>query len=120
MIEPHQVVATLSCLTSVARPLVAGGEEFPAGQLHVLTLLRLALPGIDPNDFRKSMVNSLRCKLVPYQKKSKGVSFICHFFDLTDLFHQDALQVQFLDWTLLSSVSSKGLHVKSMQVERDL
>ncbi len=27
------------------------------GQLHVLTLLRLSLPGIDPNDFRKSMVS---------------------------------------------------------------
>ena len=78
VIEPHQVVATLSCLTSVARPLVAGGEEFPAGQLHVLTLLRLALPGIDPNDFRKSMVSSLSCKIVPFQRKSKGVSFICH------------------------------------------
>ena len=54
VIEPHQVVATLSCVTSIARSLVS--DEFPGGQLHVLALLRLALPGIDPNDFRKSMV----------------------------------------------------------------
>jgi len=53
VIEPHQVVATLSCVTSIARSLVS--DEFPGGQLHVLALLRLALPGIDPNDFRKSM-----------------------------------------------------------------
>ena len=63
VIEPHQVVATLSCITSVSRSLVAGGESFPAGQLHVLTLLRMALPGIDMNDFRKSMVMPLSSHL---------------------------------------------------------
>eukprot|EP00794_Sanderia_malayensis_P017775 gene17775-19551_t len=53
ILEPHQVVSTLSCITSVARCLLSSKE---VGQLHVLALLRLALPGIDPNDFRKSMV----------------------------------------------------------------
>ena len=75
VIEPHQVVATLSCLTSVARPLVAGGEVFPAGQLHMLTLLRLALPGIDPNDFRKSMVCFLLDKVLNLSP------FACRLFE---------------------------------------
>lgn len=55
LVEPHQVTATLTCITSVARSLVTGGEHFPEAPTHVLPLLRLVLPGLDPNDFRKSM-----------------------------------------------------------------
>ena len=54
--EPHQLIATLNCVTSVARALVRPDASYPAGRRHVLTLLQLVLPGIDPNDFRKSLV----------------------------------------------------------------
>lgn len=55
LVEPHQVTATLSCITSVARVLVTGGDHLPDAPTHVLRLLYLVLPGIDANDFRKSM-----------------------------------------------------------------
>ena len=55
LLEPHQVTATLTCITSVARVLVTGGDRFPSAPTHVLPLMRFVLPGIDPNDFRKSM-----------------------------------------------------------------
>lgn len=55
--EPHQLTATLNCVTSVARALVRPDESYPAGRHHVLPLLQLVLPGIDPNDFRKALVS---------------------------------------------------------------
>jgi len=55
LVEPHQVTATLTCITSVAKILTSGGENFPEAPKHVVPLLYLVLPGIDPNDFRKSM-----------------------------------------------------------------
>ena len=55
--EPHQLTATLNCVTSVARALVRPDASYPAGRRHVLTLLQLVLPGIDPNDFRKSLAS---------------------------------------------------------------
>jgi proteasome activator subunit 4 len=44
-------------VTSVARALVKSDGLYPAGKSHVLPLLQLILPGIDPNDFRKAMVS---------------------------------------------------------------
>jgi len=55
LVEPHQVTATLMCITSVSRSLASGGEHLPSAPTNILPLLRLVLPGIDPNDFRKSM-----------------------------------------------------------------
>lgn len=57
LVEPHQVTATLACITSVARVLVTGGGYLPEAPTHILRLLYLVLPGIDPNDFRKSMAS---------------------------------------------------------------
>lgn len=31
--------------------------RFPEGRSHLFSLLTLALPGIDPNDFRKTLVS---------------------------------------------------------------
>uniref|UniRef100_A0A673KK60 Proteasome activator complex subunit 4A n=1 Tax=Sinocyclocheilus rhinocerous TaxID=307959 RepID=A0A673KK60_9TELE len=53
---PHQLTATLSCMIGVAQSLVAGGQRFPEGPTHMLPLLMRALPGVDPNDFRKCMI----------------------------------------------------------------
>ena len=55
--EPHQLTATLDCVKSVARALVRPDASYPAGRCHVLMLLQLVLSGIDPNDFRKSLVS---------------------------------------------------------------
>ena len=57
LVEPHQVTATLACITSVARVLVTGGGHLPDAPTNILRLLYLVLPGIDPNDFRKSMAS---------------------------------------------------------------
>ena len=57
LVEPHQVTETLSCMTSVSRVLVTGGDHFPTAPTLVMPLLYQVLPGIDPNDFRKSMMS---------------------------------------------------------------
>ena len=43
------------CITSIVRPLACGSEHLPSAPTNILPLLRLVMPGIDPNDFRKSM-----------------------------------------------------------------
>lgn len=54
--EPHRLTATMNCIVSVGPMLVKGGPEFPEGPCHVVPLLKLTLPGIDPNDIKKCMV----------------------------------------------------------------
>uniref|UniRef100_A0A8C5PB42 Proteasome activator subunit 4 n=1 Tax=Leptobrachium leishanense TaxID=445787 RepID=A0A8C5PB42_9ANUR len=54
--EPHQLIATLTCVIGVARSLVSGGRWFPEGPSHMLPLLMRSLPGVDPNDFSKCMI----------------------------------------------------------------
>lgn len=54
--EPHQLIATLSCMIGMARSLLSGGRHYPEGPAHVLPLLMRALPGVDPNDFSKCMI----------------------------------------------------------------
>ena len=59
LIEPHRLIACMSCVVSVARSMLKAGKWFPEGPSHVLPLLNLALPGIDPNDFKKSLVSHI-------------------------------------------------------------
>ncbi|XP_068688324.1 proteasome activator complex subunit 4-like isoform X1 [Montipora foliosa] len=78
--EPHQLIATLNCVTSVARALVRPDASYPAGRHHVLPLLQLVLPGIDPNDFRKSLgtfmfISTVVC-LVPVVDCSEAVGVV--------------------------------------------
>uniref|UniRef100_A0AAQ4Q0P3 Proteasome activator Blm10 mid region domain-containing protein n=1 Tax=Gasterosteus aculeatus aculeatus TaxID=481459 RepID=A0AAQ4Q0P3_GASAC len=54
--EPHTLTATLSCMIGMARSLVSLNNHYPEGRGHVLPLLMGSLPGIDPNDFSKSMI----------------------------------------------------------------
>ncbi|PIK56150.1 putative proteasome activator complex subunit 4 isoform X2 [Apostichopus japonicus] len=54
--EPHQLVATLSCVLAVSRTLLKGGKWLPDGPAHLMPLLQSCLPGIDANDNKKCMV----------------------------------------------------------------
>jgi len=55
--EPHRLVACLHCTVSVARSMLAGGRWYPEGRLHIIPLMTFSLPGIDPNDIKKSLVS---------------------------------------------------------------
>lgn len=57
LIEPHRLIACMNCIVSVARAMLRAGKWYPEGRSHVLPLLNLSLPGIDPNDFKKCLVN---------------------------------------------------------------
>ena len=57
LIEPHRLIAcTMNCIVSVVRAMLSAGKWYPEGRLHLLPLLNLSLPGIDPNDFKKCLV----------------------------------------------------------------
>lgn len=54
--EPHRMTAALQCLVSVSRALVSGHNGYTVGRTHIIPILYASLPGIDPNDFRKTSV----------------------------------------------------------------
>ncbi|XP_076047764.1 proteasome activator complex subunit 4-like isoform X2 [Oratosquilla oratoria] len=93
MTEPHRLTASLQCVSSVARALVKGGKYYPEGPTHVIPLLMLSLPGIDPNDIKKCMVTfhfiSTLITLVPLVDCSAAVDQV---EDLTDVEQQVCLQ----------------------------
>ena len=55
LIEPHRLIACMVCIVSVARPMLST-DRYPEGPSHILPLLNLSLPGIDANDFKKTLV----------------------------------------------------------------
>ncbi|XP_062510278.1 proteasome activator complex subunit 4-like [Corticium candelabrum] len=72
--EPHQLSAMLHSLAFVSRVML-NREKFPDGASHALPLLKLVLPGIDPNDFFKSVsvftfISTFSC-LIPFVDCSK-------------------------------------------------
>lgn len=55
--EPHRVTAAMSAVAAVARPLLRGPDaDYPEGPTHVVPLLLAVLPGLDPNDIKKTIV----------------------------------------------------------------
>lgn len=54
--EPHKMTAALQCLVSVSRAMVSGHNGYTTGKTHVIPILFATLPGIDPNDFKKTSV----------------------------------------------------------------
>lgn len=65
--EPHQILNVMPCLSVVARALLTGGKgpeagsnllRYPEGPTHLFPVLRCLLPGIDPNDFNKTVVSN--------------------------------------------------------------
>lgn len=55
--EPHRLIAAMHCMIPVARSLVKQDKFYPEGPSHVIPLLIRALPGLDPNDIKKCMVD---------------------------------------------------------------
>ena len=56
MTEPHRFTSILTCLAGMTRQIVRQTTHFSQGQTYVLPLLISVLPGIDPNDYKKTMV----------------------------------------------------------------
>eukprot|EP00095_Tigriopus_kingsejongensis_P000186 maker-scaffold41_size498431-snap-gene-0.12 protein:Tk00186 transcript:maker-scaffold41_size498431-snap-gene-0.12-mRNA-1 annotation:"proteasome activator complex subunit 4" len=83
--EPHKLTASLHAMSSVSRSLIYPGENFPEGPTHVIPLMMACLPGIDPNDVRKSMVTiqflSIYSTLIPLVDCSQASQ---HYSDLTE------------------------------------
>ncbi|KAL4715968.1 hypothetical protein ACJJTC_013268 [Scirpophaga incertulas] len=55
--EPHRVTASMSAVGAVARSMVRGARfNYPEGPTHVVPFLMAVLPGLDPNDTKKTVV----------------------------------------------------------------
>lgn len=54
--EPHKMTAALQSLISVSRALVSGHNGYTEGRNHVIPIFFATLPGIDPNDFKKTSI----------------------------------------------------------------
>lgn len=54
--EPHKLTASLQTLMRVARPIVTGHNGYVEGKAQVIPLMMALLPGLDPNDFRKTCI----------------------------------------------------------------
>ena len=53
VMESHQTSASLTCLATVAQPLFSS-SIYPQGAQHIIPLMQLTLPGVDPNDAVKT------------------------------------------------------------------
>ncbi len=101
LIEPHQLVATVSCMVSVSKSLLTSSKFYPEGPSHLLPLLSAMLPGIDPNDFSKCMV-------------SWSFEFLCGLYRIFGLmsafhlsiidYHSLATLATFKKWLLLPTI----------------
>ncbi|KAL8607379.1 hypothetical protein ACOMHN_024404 [Nucella lapillus] len=76
LIEPHRLISCMLCIVGASRPMLSCKKYYPDGPNHVLPLLQLALPGIDSNDFKKTLVTlqmiSTFSALVPIVDCSKA------------------------------------------------
>lgn len=84
--EPHRVTAAMSAVAAVARPLLRGPDNgYPEGPTHVVPLLLAILPGLDPNDIKKTLVSLhfilVFSWMVPYVDCSAAAD---HWPDLTE------------------------------------
>lgn len=55
--EPHRLIVAMQAVSSVARPMLCGADAgYKEGLTHVVTLLMATLPGLDPNDVKKTLI----------------------------------------------------------------
>ncbi|CAG4953561.1 unnamed protein product [Parnassius apollo] len=69
--EPHRVTAAMSAVAAVARQILRGPDaDYPEGPTHVVPILLAVLPGLDPNDIKKTLVTLhfilIFSSMVPY------------------------------------------------------
>lgn len=67
--EPHRLIPLMKAVGQVSGSMLSYPKHYPEGPTHVLRLLNQCIPGIDPNDLKKTittmqMVSTLCC-LVP-------------------------------------------------------
>ncbi|XP_050354061.1 proteasome activator complex subunit 4-like isoform X2 [Nymphalis io] len=84
--EPHRVTAAMSAVAAVARPMLRGADaDYPEGPTHVVPFLMAVLPGLDPNDIKKSLVTLhfilIFSSMIPYVDCSSAQEY---WPDLTD------------------------------------
>ncbi|XP_054158581.1 proteasome activator complex subunit 4B-like [Oppia nitens] len=126
--EPHRLSASMQCVVSIARALVASDNpKYSDGRLHVLPLLLNSLDGLDVNDMRKCMVTfqfiATFVTLVPLIDCSAAVDTRT---DLTDTESQLCLAsvecedfvLQFMDRCFVLIENSQSLDQSSRGLDR--
>ncbi|CAL7949711.1 unnamed protein product [Xylocopa violacea] len=84
--ESHKLIATLNCMKAIARPMAEGSKNvntdytYPEGPTHILPLLSLLLPSIDPNNPEKCFLAfhliSVYACLIPIVDTSKPIAAV--------------------------------------------
>ncbi|XP_074661309.1 proteasome activator complex subunit 4A-like [Tubulanus polymorphus] len=100
--EHHRLLSCMTCIAAAALPMMKVTAHYSEGRQHILPLLQLSMPGIDPNDPRKSLTTmqfvSLVVALVPIVDCSQAIHVRT---DLTDEERELCLQTaQFEDFIL--------------------
>ncbi|KYM97994.1 Proteasome activator complex subunit 4 [Cyphomyrmex costatus] len=122
--EPHKLTASMVCMVSVARPMVQGSRNinkdyaYSEGPMHVMPLLFLLLPGIDPNDVGKTFATfrliSVYATLIPIVDSSRSTAIMTEeeriICEATARFEDFVLQ--FLDRVFMFIDSSSSENVR--------
>ncbi|CAK9822685.1 Proteasome activator complex subunit 4 [Anthophora retusa] len=82
--ESHKLISTLNCMEAIARPMAEGSKNvnkdyvYPEGPTHILPLLSLLLPNIDPNNPEKCLLTfrliSVYASFIPIVDSSKPIT----------------------------------------------
>lgn len=129
--EPHKLTASLQTLMKVARPLVTGHQGYVEGKAQVIPIMMALLPGLDPNDFRKTcLVLQFYVSfslLVPMVDCSRAAQF---YDDLTEeeslLCEQTAVMedfvLQFMDriFVLIDASSSQTFKLELAESDNNM
>lgn len=83
--EPHKLTSSLHCFVGIAQALITGHNGYTEYRTHVIPILFATLPGIDPNDIKKTALtlNILMCSslFIPFVDCSQAFNY---YDDLTD------------------------------------
>lgn len=94
----------MAAVAAVARPMLRGAAaDYPQGPTHVVPLLMGALPGLDPNDIKKTLVSLHFILIFSWMVPYVDCSSACEYWD--DLTEEEmitcASTAQFEDFVLL-------------------
>lgn len=125
--EPHKMTAALQSLISVSRALVSGHNGYTEGRNHVIPIFFAMLPGIDPNDFKKTSITFHFLTSISFLIPITDCSKAGQFHELTDderlLCEQTAdfesFVVQYMDRIFLLIESSSVDNVRMEQSDSD-